>query len=441
MASRRRLLAASLLLLGWCSSLLLHLALPAIGQPAAVQPSAAPQQAELRGVWLTANDMPVLRDRERMQGAVARLAELGFNTLYPVVWNGGMAYYPSNVVIERQIQDFSYRGLQGQDVLSELIAEGRRQRLLVIPWFEFGFMAPLDSQLARRNRAWLTQKQDGGLTSISAAGEVAWLNPFRPEVQQLITDLVLEVVGTYGADGIQFDDHMTLPREFGYDPFTTALYRRETGRNPPANPADAAWVKWRADKITAFMDRLSKAVRARRPGAVVSIAPNYYDFAYKLQLQDWLTWVRRGIADELLVQIYRQDMSSYTPHLVRPEVQESRRRIPTAIAILSGQRNRPTSIDLMQQKVLANRQAGLGVAFFYLESLWSLGPESPEQRKAVLAGLFAAPAPRVSGPPPTAAPAPAAPPPRITVPAPPPPPKGFPGAALLLRTSQSLPWA
>ena len=78
-------------------------------------------------------------------------------------------------------------------------------------------------------------------------------------------DLVLEVVGKYGADGIQFDDHTTLPREFGYDPFTVALYRKETGRNPPANPADPAWVKWRADKITAFMDRLSKAVRAPSP--------------------------------------------------------------------------------------------------------------------------------------------------------------------------------
>ncbi|MEO1003503.1 MAG: glycoside hydrolase family 10 protein [Cyanobacteria bacterium J06638_7] len=446
MASRRRMLVAALALLGWCGALLLNLALPALAQSGAGAAS-SPQPAELRGVWLTANDMPVMRDRQRMQESVARLAELGFNTLYPVVWNGGLAYYPSSVVKERQLQDFTYLGLQGQDVLGELIAEGRRQRLLVIPWFEFGFMTPLDSILAKRHRAWLTEKRDGELTSISAAGKVAWLNPFRPEVQELITDLVLEVVGTYGADGIQFDDHMTLPREFGYDAYTTALYRRETGRNPPANPADGAWVKWRADKITAFMDRLSKAVRARRPGAIISISPNYYDFAYKLQLQDWLTWVRRGIADELLVQIYRADLPSYTPHLVRPEVQESRRRIPTAIAILSGQRSRPTSIDLMQQKVLANRQAGLGVAFFYLESLWALGPETPEQRKSVLSSLFAAPAPRLAGPRPAAgaaAPAPAPVPtpaqaPRLPLVPPPLPPRVAPPPPPALLLPRGLP--
>ncbi len=366
-------------------------------QPQPLAPEMARPQVELRGVWLTANDMPVLRDRERMRQTVADLARLRFNTLYPVVWNGGMAYYPSRVVEERQIQDFRFRGLQGQDVLGELIAEGRRQGLLVIPWFEFGFMAPPGSELARRYRDWLTRRQDGGLTSISAAGEVVWLNPFRPEVQQLITDLVLEVVGTYGADGIQFDDHMTLPRDFGYDPFTVALYRKETGKVPPANAADAAWVKWRADKITAFMDRLSKAVRARRPGALISISPNYYDFAYKLQLQDWRAWVRQGIADELLVQIYRPDLDSFSPHLLRPEVQEARQRIPAAIAIMSGQRNRPTPLPLLQQKVATTRQAGLGVAFFYLESLWSLGPEPAEERQALLGRLFAAPAARFGG--------------------------------------------
>jgi uncharacterized lipoprotein YddW (UPF0748 family) len=44
---------------------------------------------EIRGVWFTLNDMPVLPDRERMRVAMADLARLQFNSLYPVVWNGG----------------------------------------------------------------------------------------------------------------------------------------------------------------------------------------------------------------------------------------------------------------------------------------------------------------------------------------------------------------
>lgn len=344
---------------------------------------AAPQ--ELRGVWLTANDMPVLRDRSSMQATINQLADLQFNRLYVVVWNGGMAYYPSAISEGRGFQNFSYRGLQGQDVIGELIAAGRSRQLTVLPWFEFGFMAPPDSEIAQRHRSWLTQRRDGTLTSISAAGEVVWLNPFRPEVQKLITDLVLEVMKQYDADGIQFDDHMSLPRDFGYDPFTVELYRKETGKTPPANADDPGWVKWRANRLTHFMARLSQSVREIQPNAIISISPNYYDFAYKLQLQDWRSWVKQGIADELLIQIYRPDLDSYLPQLTKPEVQESSQRIPTAIAVLSGQRNRPTPMSLIREKVAANRAQGLGAAFFYLESLWKLGPE-PEQERITAFG-------------------------------------------------------
>ena len=342
------------------------------------------QQQELRGVWLTANDMPVLRDRDRMQATVNQLADLQFNRLYVVVWNGGMAYYPSQLSESRGFQSFTYRGLQQQDVIGELISAGRSRGLKVLPWFEFGFMAPPDSEVAKTHRSWLTQKRDGSLTSISAAGEVVWLNPFRPEVQQLITDLVLEVVNQYGAEGIQFDDHMSLPKDFGYDPFTVELYRKDTGKTPPANPDDPGWVQWRANRLTAFMQRLSQAIRTARPGAIVSISPNYYDFAYKLQLQDWRRWVKTGVADELLIQIYRPDLASYLPQLSKPEVLEARDQIPTAIAVLSGQRNRPTPLSLIQEKVEANRQQGLGIGLFYLESLWSLGPEAPSERITAL---------------------------------------------------------
>ena len=232
----------------------------------------------------------------------------------------------------------------------------------------------------------------------------------------MITDLVLEVVNQYGAEGIQFDDHMSLPRDFGYDPFTVELYRKETGETPPANPDDPAWVTWRADHLTAFMLRLSAAIRTARPGAIVSISPNYYDFAYKLQLQDWRSWVQKGIADELLIQIYRPDLASYLPQLSKPEVMEARNRIPTAIALLSGQRNRPTPLPLIQEKVRANREQGLGTGLFYLESLWSLGPEPTSER---IAGLKQLLAPKNST---TTIPTPSPPPPPQPVPPPAPPP-------------------
>ncbi len=99
--------------------------------------------------------------------------------------------------------------------------------------------------------------------------------------------------------------------------------------------------------------------------------------------------MQKGIADELLIQIYRPDLASYLPQLSKPEVMEARDRIPTAIALLSGQRNRPTPLPLIQEKVRANREQGLGTGLFYLESLWSLGPEPTSERIAGLKQLLA----------------------------------------------------
>jgi len=348
-------------------------------------------RAEIRGVWMTTNDMTTMRDRTKLRAAMDQLKEMHFNTVYPVVWNSGYAIHTSEVTRDRKIQSFSYKGLEGQDIIADVISEGHAKGMLVIPWFEFGFMAPPFSDLALKHPTWLTERRDGSRTSISAAGEVVWLNPFRPEVQQFITELVLEVVGNYDGDGIQFDDHMSLPNEFGYDSYTKALYTRETKRAVPSNPMDQAWIKWRADKISAFMVHLHKAVKAKKANAIVSVSPNYYDFAYKLQLQDWLGWVRRNIVDEVIVQLYRPDVASFATEVARPELAETQKKIPTAIGVMTGLRTKPAPMQLIQAQVQTVQQKGMGVAFFYFESLWNATAEAEDLRRAGFLSLFPQP--------------------------------------------------
>ncbi|MEM7715456.1 MAG: glycoside hydrolase family 10 protein [Cyanobacteria bacterium P01_A01_bin.68] len=346
---------------------------------------------EIRGVWMTSNDFNILKSRSKVSNAVALLRRVNFNTIYPVVWNSGYTKYPSYVA-KRVGIPFFYRGEEGQDILADLINQAHRQNLLVIPWFEFGFMIPQSSELALNHPDWLTQKQDGSQTTVGIAGENAWLNPFHPQVQKFITDLAIEIVTQYDADGIQFDDHMSLPREFGYDKYTLSLYQQETGNNPPNEVDDIDWVSWRADKITQFMVKLNRAVKARKPKAIFSVSPNYYDFAYKMQLQDWLKWVREDIVDELIVQIYRDDLQSFIANISREEMQESQKKIPTAVGIMAGLRNKPVSIQQIQSQVMAVRKGGLGVSFFYYESLWNRSQEPQYQRQAAFHTLFPAPA-------------------------------------------------
>ncbi|AFY65445.1 family 10 glycosylhydrolase [Geitlerinema sp. PCC 7407] len=358
--------------------------------------SSVPNQdrAEIRGVWLTNIDSDVLFSRDRLRAALAELDRLNFNTVYPTVWNWGYTLYPSKVAESVTGQKLDPEpGLQGRDMLAEVVKEGRDRGLTVLPWFEFGFMAPADSQLAQRRSEWLTQRRDGSKIWMEGTHERVWLNPFRPEVQDFIIDLVVEIVRDYDVDGIQFDDHLGLPADLGYDPYTVALYKAEhQGQSPPSNPQDPEWVRWRAGKITEFMGRLFAAIKAEKPDAIVALSPNPQEFAYTSFLQDWQTWERRGYVEELMIQVYRNDLDRFQAEISRPEVQAARRHIPVGIGILSGLKGRNVPSSQIRAQVEAARQAGMtGVSFFFYETLWNLTEEPKGDRQSTLQTLFPKP--------------------------------------------------
>jgi uncharacterized lipoprotein YddW (UPF0748 family) len=101
--------------------------------------------------------------------------------------------------------------------------------------------------------------------------------------------------------------------------------------------------------------------------------------------------VRQGLVDELIVQVYRPDLPSFLKQLERPEIQETQQTIPTGVGVLTGLRNRPIALPLIEEKVLAARQRGLGVIFFFYESLWQQALEPPETRKAAIQAMFSQP--------------------------------------------------
>ncbi|WP_072016229.1 glycoside hydrolase family 10 protein [Leptolyngbya sp. KIOST-1] len=405
---------------------------------------------ETRGVWLTNIDSQVLFSTEALQTAVNRLADLNFNTLYPVVWNYGHTLYPSPTakrelgVSQHLMGDLRAPGPASEsdrDMMQEAIEFGHARGMAVVPWFEFGFMAPANYELYRRHPDWFTQKQAAArsdrptstLTALEQAkaaqfdthqarrkqvdeflpddapladpgiwmeGNVIprrWMNPFHPQVQKFQLELINDLVSNYEVDGFQFDDHLGLPVDFGYDPYTINLYRAEHGgKAPPSNPQDAEWVAWRANKISDFLAEVYKLVKARRPNAVVSISPNPYPFAYVNYLQDWPTWVNRGIVDELVVQVYRSDQNRFMWEMNKPSIQAARRRIPVSIGILSGLRAAPVRMDFIADQMAAVRdRAYAGMSFFFYESLWiAPPPETAAQRVEKLQRAFASQANR-----------------------------------------------
>lgn len=405
---------------------------------------------ELRGVWITNVASSVLFTPWGVNRAMGQLAEMRFNTVYPVVWNRGKTYFPSSRL--KRVTDQSMAPLLRwlhpfSDPLQEMIRLGHRHQIRVLPWFEYGFMVPLNAELVKRHPDWLTTRKNGSplltqssftevelapaeterapsasdqpasgtpaselpsgavqpqrswlrpfakLLNSGAPAQLGWLNPFHPQVQALILDLVDEVLSGYEADGIQFDDHFSLPVEFGYDDYTVSLYQAEhQGQAPPSNPADPDWMRWRADKLSRFVNILHARVKATCPSCQFSLSPNPAKFAYRFALQDWRSWVEHGWIDELVVQVYRDDLDQFEAELGKYPLQEARDRIPVSVGILTGTWRRPIAFEQIRQQVVSSRDRNFaGISFFYWDTLWSyFTPESPQQRRQKFRQLLAA---------------------------------------------------
>lgn len=363
-------------------------------------PQTLERTTEIRGVWLTNIDSDVLFYKDRLSDAIAKLKSLNFNTLYPTVWNWGYTLYPSKVaepvvgsalrLVTPTDENLDPELGTDRDVLQEVITQGHKQGIAVIPWFEFGFMAPADSQIAQLYPDWILKRRDGTQIWNEGLHKRIWMNPLHPEVQQFIESLVLEIVTKYDVDGIQFDDHFGFPSQLGYDEFTVALYQEEhAGQSPPDDFQDPEWIRWRADKISQYMRRIHRAIKQRKPKAVISISPNPQEFSYKYYLTDWQRWEEEGLVEELILQVYRNDLNRFIAEIERPEVEAARRRIPVGIGIMTGVKPQPVSMAQVMEQVEVARNWGFsGVSFFFYESLWNLTKEPSALRQSALQSIF-----------------------------------------------------
>lgn len=346
-----------------------------------------PYKQEVRGVWITNVDSDVLSTREKIAEAMDYLASRGFNVVFPVVWNKGYTLYPSRTMSREfgsQLDQYNLSDLpfksQNRDPLRELIVEAHRNGMEVIPWFEFGFSSSFSQNgghLINNRPHWKAIDINGNLV---VKNGFDWMDALNPEVQDFMLNLIREVIEDYDVDGVQGDDRLpSMPAEGGYSDQNIEMYRAEhNGQNPPAQFNNAAFMKWKADKLTHFGGRLYRTVKQHDPRLIVSMSPSIYPFSYSQYLQDWPRWMDSSYVDMLHPQAYRYDINSYrnivielvgsgtgSSGYVKPA---DRGKLSPGILIKSGnQFNRTTYI---RQAVEFNRSRGVnGEVFFFYEGL------------------------------------------------------------------------
>jgi uncharacterized lipoprotein YddW (UPF0748 family) len=217
----------------------------------------------------------------------------------------------------------------------------------------------------------------------------------HPDVQRFYEELVAEFVTRYDVSAIQFDDHLSLKNTFGYDDFTLALYRQETGHAGRPEPAADDWLAWRASKLTSLISRISAAIKRARPGTRLSISPNPYPWSYRNYVQDWPSWVEAGLVDDVVVQVYRDNLDRFSGEIRSPVLEGLRGKARIAIGVMAGQKPAPVPVDMIRAQTALVRECGYaGMVYFFQESLLRFIPpgETVESRRAAIRQLFPTPA-------------------------------------------------
>jgi uncharacterized lipoprotein YddW (UPF0748 family) len=351
----------------------------------------------LKAVWLTNIDSQVMNSRKNLAEGMQRLAALGFNTIYPVVWQRGYTLHPSEVAKQwTGAAVLPNSPFVGRDVLAEIIELARPLKMRVIPWFEYGLMVPPQSSIARQHKDLITLDINENPQRIMGAnGELdpnVWLNPCHFRVRKFMVDLITEVVKKYPVAGIQLDDHFSFPQELGYDKFSQTLFQQHNfGDIAPIEHDSEIWIEWGAERMTELLQQIVSGVKSVRRDCIVSISPNPLGFSRSRYLADWKKWQELGLMDELVLQVYRDRLDAFELELSKPEVLAARAKIPTSIGILAGLKTRPIASQIIKEQVatIYAQQFG-GLACFFYETLFheQLVPTPVSRSQSQLSDIF-----------------------------------------------------
>jgi len=273
------------------------------------------QTNELRGTWVAwaGSDYP---EKTEIAGWMDALAAANINIVYVDVWRFGYPYFKSKVFYDLTGK-WTDPGVGDRDILQEMIAEAHRVGIEVEAWFEAGFAATQmdNDDIYQVHPEWFAKRKNGtGIYEANGGIQYRWLGHCNQEAQQFLIDLALDVVKNYDIDGIEFDRIRYPDLDCGYDSATIELYRDEhNGNDPPANPYDSGWIRWRADKLNAFVDRLSNAVKSYNPDITMTNAPLWY--GYEQFCQDWTAWINNDFLDLVSTQMYFASNDQYAYRL------------------------------------------------------------------------------------------------------------------------------
>jgi len=305
---------------------------------------------EVRALWVVRT---TLTSPEKIRQLVQSASDNGFNTLIVQIRGRGDSYYKSKVeprAIELKDQPPTF------DPLALTIEEAHKRGLKVHGWLNTNLLANLDAlptdpaHVYHKHPEWLAvpkpvaaelynmsprdpaYRQKIVEWSKANRGELegVYTGPANPKVRDHIYNIWMDVLKHYPVDGLHFDYVRFASPDFDYSRTSlekfrkwlesqlTSDQRRELKQSLKTNPLAAPemfasnFADFQRAQVTTLVERIYRAVKKRRPEALVSAAVFANDEnAYTRRFQDWRRWLQMGILDVACPMAYSTDTAVF----------------------------------------------------------------------------------------------------------------------------------
>ncbi|MGA1623573.1 MAG: glycoside hydrolase family 10 protein [Synechocystis sp.] len=293
------------------------------------------ETAKMRGVWMTDAATLGLTYTTLLDETLNHISRSGYDRVYFSVYSLRGQLYPTKQ------RGSLIPNLPLLHPLRSMARESRRQGLKPYAWFEYGLMLPQSDPVAQKNPHWLLTMANGEQVIENHGIPMVWLDPSHPEVKAYILAHVDDILKEKSLAGIQLDDHWGVPRQFG-------------------NYQGA---------LTALTHEVHQHIKAKNPDLVLSLSPNPYQFARSQYNQDWLSWVKQGVIDEVVVQVYRATPGEVQQTIAGSGIHTASRYVPVGVGLFTGFKAKPFTLQPIQEQIKTVENQGLGYALFVWEYL------------------------------------------------------------------------
>ncbi len=284
--------------------------------------------AEVRAVWAPVWDIDT---PEKIDELVKDSYRSNFNQIIAEVRYRGDAMYIPN----RTNDDFPNPEpicylieKSGFDPLQYLIEQAQKHNIEVHAWFTVYVVTPHEETNMRPGNVyyehpeWITVNNHGRKMRMTEH-EGAFLDPGIPEVQDYLTNVILDVAMNYQIDGIHLD-YIRYPEfKLGYNPLAMQQYELETKVT-----TETAWLYWRQRQVSRLVSRVYAEVKSIDPRIAVtaSVKPDIRS-ARSEHGQNWMEWIENQTIDYVYLMAYTPSDSDLEQQLDNLAVYDQNDRI------------------------------------------------------------------------------------------------------------------